>query len=39
VDGELFAWYGSRLLLAAAYLQRLVADLLSDRKAAKVAEQ
>jgi len=33
VDGELFSWYGSRLLLAAAYLQRLVANLLSDRKA------
>ena len=24
VDGEMFSWYGSRLLKAVAYLQRLV---------------
>jgi hypothetical protein len=26
VDGELFSWYGSRLLQAPAYFQRLLAD-------------
>ncbi|MCL4868425.1 MAG: ABC transporter substrate-binding protein [Anaerolineae bacterium] len=27
VDGEMFSWYGSRLLLAAAYLQQLILGL------------
>ena len=27
VDGEMFSWYGSRLRLAAAYLQQLISDL------------
>ncbi len=27
VDGEMFSWYGSRLLQTTAYLQRLLADL------------
>jgi hypothetical protein len=39
VNGELFSRYGSWFLLAADYLQRLVADLLSNRKAAEVADQ
>jgi hypothetical protein len=27
VDGELFSWYGSRLLLAPAYFQDLIRNL------------
>jgi hypothetical protein len=27
VDGEMFSWYGSRLMLAPAYFQQLLAQL------------
>ncbi len=30
VDGEMFSWYGSRLLLAPAYFQRLLAEMASE---------
>jgi len=29
VDGEMFSWYGSRLLLAPAYFQNLISELPS----------
>jgi len=32
VDGEMFSWYGSRMLLAPAYFQRLANELAIDEK-------
>jgi len=32
VDGEMFSWYGSRLLLAAAYLQKLTEKLAQEAR-------
>lgn len=33
VDGEMFSWYGSRLLQAPAYFQRLLAEMASEAAA------
>jgi hypothetical protein len=32
VDGEMFSWYGSRMLMAPAYFQRLANELAIDKK-------